>query len=52
MFAPFNKDHIWSAYPPHANKENIKKIPGGPSKFALCDLKAPNYQQIYIKTIF
>ncbi len=25
MFAHFNNDQIWSAYPPHANKENIKK---------------------------
>ncbi len=52
MFTSFNRDQMWSAYPPHAGKNNIKKISWRIFfKFDILELKGPNYQ-IFIKTIF
>ncbi len=52
MFAVFNNDQIWSAYPPHANKENIKNLRRTFFKFELWDLKSPNYHKFSLKLFF
>ncbi len=52
-FALLNKDQIWSAYPPQATKENIKKISrGNLFQFELWDLRGPNYHKYSLKPLF